>query len=171
MQNLKLNLVVCINQKNAIGKGNDLLYHIYNDFQNFKRLTTDNIVVMGDRTLESLPGSKPLPNRINVVLSLDPDYKAEDVIVLNNIDDISQLSIFNNKEIFIIGGATIYKLFVERDMIDTMYITEVKDDTEGDAYFPKIDTDKYKLVFQTPFYTDEKTSLEYRYNIWKKRAA
>ena len=168
MNNLKLNLIVCINQKNAIGKGNDLLYHISNDFQNFKRLTSGNVVVMGDRTLESLPGGKPLPNRVNVVLSLDPNYKADNVIVLNDIDEVKQLTMFNNKEIFIMGGATIYKLFVERDLVDTMYITEVKDNTEGDAYFPQIDLEKYKLTFQTPFYTDEKTSLEYRYNIYKR---
>ena len=101
MNNLKLNLIVCINQKNAIGKGNDLLYHISNDFQNFKRLTSGNVVVMGDRTLESLPGGKPLPNRVNVVLSLDPNYKADNVIVLNDIDEVKQLTMFNNKEIFI----------------------------------------------------------------------
>ena len=168
MNNLKLNLIVCINQKNAIGKGNDLLYHIPNDFQNFKRLTTGNVVVMGDRTLESLPGGKALPNRVNVVLSLDPNYKADNVIVLHDIDEVKQLTMFPNKEIFIMGGATIYKLFVEKDLVDTMYITEVKDDAEGDAYFPQIDMQKYRLAFQTPFYTDEKTSLEYRYNIYKR---
>lgn len=166
---LKLNLIVCINQKNAIGKGNDLLYHIQNDFQNFKRLTTNNVVVMGDKTLESLPGGKALPNRINVVLSLDPTYSAENVIVLNNIEDINTLNMFNNKEIFIIGGATIYKLFVEKDLIDTMYITEVLDDADGDAYFPMIDENRFKLAFRTPYYTDEKSQLQYRYNIYKRQ--
>ena len=149
----KFSLIVCVNTKNVIGNDNDLLYKIKEDLQNFKRMTTNNVVIMGRKTYESLP-KHPLPNRINIVITRDLNYKVDcdDVFVVNSVEDAIKLceESFNDIECFVIGGGQIYNEFLSKDYISRMYVTEIYDDSIGNVKFPSIEDDKWKLSFSLP---------------------
>lgn len=135
---MKFSIIVCINNKLTIGKDNGLLYHIKTDLRNFKSLTTDNVIICGRKTYESLP-KRPLPNRTTIIITRDSDYVAEDgVYIAHSIQEVVDLcnEKFTDKECFVIGGGQIYKEFLENDMVNTLYITKVDSDEEGDTKFP-----------------------------------
>ena len=166
-------LIVCVNKKLVIGNNNELLYHIPNDLGNFKRLTIDNIIIMGKKTLESLPGGKPLPNRINIVLTRDKHFNMDGVIVAHSIEDVIEIcneTSFQNKEKFIVGGGSIYKQFIEKDLVNEIYMTEVNDENDGDTIFPELNKDVYKTTFQTEWYPISNIGCEYRYKILKSKS-
>lgn len=134
-----VNVIVAISENNAIGKNNQLLFKLKNDLQNFKRLTTNNVVIMGRKTYESI--GKPLPNRVNLILTRQKE----------NIDNIETFSTieeaidyckkeYPEKEIFIIGGGQIYLQSLNKDIVDRLYITKVKKViSDADTFFPCID--------------------------------
>ncbi len=126
-------------ENRLIGKGNDLPWRIPGDLKKFKEVTSGNIVIMGRKTYESI--GKPLPNRINIVITRNKDYKAEGVFIFTSIDEALRKASVFHKEIFFIGGGSIYKEILDR--VDTMYISHVKGEYEGDTYFPEIDFSKW----------------------------
>lgn len=129
-----LTLIVAIGKNNEIGKDNKLLWHIPEDLKFFKEKTTGKTIVMGSNTFYSLPGL--LPNRHHIVLTLD-DYKFPDEVeVYNDFDKLLKYLKNKNEEIYIIGGAAIYKLFI--DYVDKMYITEIDKEYDADKFFPEI---------------------------------
>lgn len=131
---LALNIIVAMDRNGLIGVGNNLPWKIPEDLKYFKEVTTNNIVVMGRKTAESI--GKSLPNRYNIVLTRDVINKQINYTgryaITDSLDTISILS--NNDEVFIIGGAEIYKQFYPH--CDKLYITYVNDTYEGDVYFP-----------------------------------
>ena len=163
----KFKIITCINYKNALGNKGELLYHIKNDLENFRRMTINNVVIMGRKTLESLPKGKGLPNRINIVISSDKNYKAENCIVCPSIDDAITLceQEYQNMDWYVIGGGAIYTQFLERKLVDTIYLTEVIDDTVGDTFFPNFREDESWYCF----YQSEAQHNEppYTFSIWK----
>lgn len=186
---MKICIIVCVNTKNAIGKGNDLMFKIPGDLRNFKLITDDHIVIMGRKTWDSLP-IKPLPNRTNIVVtSSGVEYDAKDTnphefakiiagepdgsIKFNSLH--SALEFVNDmtfgesdEEVYIIGGGSIYKDILERDLVDKIYMTEVIDDSEGDTYFPTLKEEAWKLRFKTDPIVDSKTDLVYRFKIYER---
>lgn len=138
-----VNIIVAITDNNAIGKDNKLLFKLKKDLEHFKDLTTDNIVVMGRKTYESI--GKPLPNRINVVLTKNEEYINDNVIIFNDLNQalIKMQENFPEKEIFIIGGEIIYKQALEENFVDRLFMTKIKKTVEdADAFFPEIDYKK-----------------------------
>ena len=148
-----MNLIVALCKKNnGIGINNSLPWLLKNDLKYFKNITsqpshfkTDNIVVMGRKTWDSIPDkNKPLKNRINIILTNNTniEYKQKieetysNTFIYNNIDDIIKLGL--NHEIFIIGGSSIYKYFIDNNLIKKMYITEIYSDYDCDVFFPNI---------------------------------
>ena len=138
-----VNIIVTISENNAIGKNNELLFRLKKDLQHFKKITTNNIVIMGRKTYESI--GKPLSNRINVVLSRNVsnilDYKGN-IIIFNDLKSaIDEMKIFYpEKDIFIIGGGQIYKQAIEENLVDKLIITKVKKVVDdADTFFPDID--------------------------------
>ena len=134
-----INIIVAISENNAIGKDNQLLFRLKEDLKNFKRLTTDNVVIMGRKTYESI--GKPLPNRVNLILSRQKENvdNIETFETLENAIDFSKQK-YPDKEIFIIGGGQIYKQSLEKGIVDRMYITKVKKTiSNADTYFTDID--------------------------------
>ena len=117
-----------MDEKRGIGKDNGLLWHLPEDMKFFKNTTTDNIVVMGRKNYESIPEKyRPLPHRENVILTRNKDYKAEGCLVFHSFEDIlDHYSDEEEKTMFIIGGGEIYKLALEKDIVDEMYITKVE---------------------------------------------
>lgn len=168
-------LIACVNNKNYIGKNNKLLYHIKNDMGNFKRITTDNVVIMGRNTFESLPKKKPLPNRINIIITSNKGFhigKSDNAYIVSSIHEAIELceTLFVDKDWYVIGGALIYKQFIEANLIDTMYLTRVYDDTIGDAYVPEIGTlaHSWKTLYSSDKMIDKDTNVEYRFETLKK---
>lgn len=170
-------LIVCTNLVGAIGKDNKLLYHIPNDIDNFKRFTDGNTVIMGMNTYLSLPNQKPLKNRTNIVLTSNPKLCTEkfgntSVHFVNSINGaITLMRHLNikNEDVFVIGGSSIYKAFLEENLISEAYITLVEDKTEGDSYFPlNIFSDsKWKNIYES--LTQEENNIKFKFMIYKKK--
>ena len=162
---MTISLVVAASENNAIGKNNQLIWHLPNDLKFFKNTTWGFPVIMGRKSFESV--NKPLPGRTNIVITTNPDWKAETVIVVNNLKDaIQKAAETNSKQIFIVGGGEIYKQSM--DIADSIYITRVHADLEGDTFFPLIDESKWKLTSNQDFEADEKHAYSYSFQIWEK---
>ena len=165
-------ILACINRENYIGKDGDLLYNIKDDIQGFKQITTDNVIIMGRSTLESLPNGKPLSNRINYVLSktMKPEIN-DNLRVFSDVDKLLEdiEKNFKDKDVFCIGGSKIYELFMEKDIVDKLVLTEVDDNTKGDVKFPTIDLDKWDKVLVSEKLEDLKTGLKFTYTHYVKK--
>lgn len=155
---MKIKLIVCVNEKNVIGRNGDLVFHIKNDLRNFKRMTTDNVIIMGRKTFESLPNKQPLPNRVNIIITDDNDFsvnESNNVYIVHGIFEAVELceAFFSDKEIFVIGGATIYNQFIGLDLIDEAYVTRVNDNSIEDndvvinAFWD--DENKWKVYYES----------------------
>ena len=170
---VKFNIIACVNTNLVLGDGNKLLYHISNDLKTFKMITLNSVVIMGRSTYESLP-KRPLPNRLNIVITSNKDYKVEDgVIVVHSIEECIELcnsGKFGDVEFFVIGGGKIYQQFIDLDVIDKMYITEVTDNKNGDVYFPNVlmDSDKWRIFYQSDTFYDKPSGLKYFFRIYKR---
>ena len=133
---MKCALIVAMGKHREIGKDNDLLWKLPRDMQFFKETTQGHTVVMGRKNWESIPERfRPLPNRKNIVISRNTDYKPEGAILISDLKDLAQY-LEADKKCFIIGGAQIYQLALEQDLIDEMYITHVHETFDADTYFP-----------------------------------
>ena len=145
-------LISAIGQNNEIGLNNKLLWKQKSDMKRFKELTTNNIVVMGLNTFKSLD-SKPLKDRINVVLS-NEKIDAPNVLVYDNFNELLKFCEYHkDKKVFIIGGQAIYNLFIR--YADLMYITRVEAKFEADTFFPKIDTTIWDSTIVDYYQEDE----------------
>ena len=142
---MKLNSIVVVGKNREIGCNNKLLWDIPADMARFKKLTTGHTVIMGDKTFESI--GSPLPGRANIVISLDKNYQAPGCEVAHSIEcaiECAKKQETNGKA-FVIGGGTIYKLFMP--LIDKLYVTEVDDAPKADTYFPNY-SDFQKVIFK-----------------------
>ena len=137
MEKPRISLISAIARSNrAIGKDNALLWHIPEDFKHFKELTSGHAIVMGENTYRSI--GRPLPNRTNIVLSQTLDFAPEGVVVVRSIEEaLERAREMESEEIFIIGGASIYKQFIP--MADRLYLTLVEGEYEADTFFPEYD--------------------------------
>lgn len=134
-----INIIAAITDNNALGKDNKLLFRLKKDMVHFKNITTDNVVIMGRKTYESI--GKTLPNRVNIVLSRNMKSN-EDFYTFDSIEKAIEWSKENypQKEIFIIGGASVYYKALKDDIVDKLYMTKIKQTVEdADAFFPEID--------------------------------
>lgn len=153
-----ISIIVAAAQNMAIGKNNDLLWHISDDLKRFKALTSGHTVVMGRKTFDSLP-KKPLPKRRNIVLTHDKDFCYEGVEVAHTIAEV--LKMVGSEECFVMGGAAIYEQFLP--FAERLFVTWVHANFEADVYFPKIDESIFRKVQETERVKDEPSGLEYSY--------
>jgi dihydrofolate reductase len=162
-----LAMVVAASTNNAIGKDNQLLWHLPNDLKFFKNTTWGFPVIMGRKSFEAV--NKPLPGRINIVITRKDDWKAEGVINAIDLEDaIVKARETNAKQIFIIGGGEIYKQSMS--VADTIYITRVHAVLDGDTFFPVIDEQDWELLSNEDFPVDEKHAYAYSFQVWKKKS-
>lgn len=156
-----INMIVCKNNFDYIGKDNKMLYHIPKDLAFFKRKTINHVIIMGRKTFESLPGL--LPNREHWVITRDTSFnKARS---FNSIDDVLE-AIDSNVDYYIIGGGEIYKQFMP--YANCLYITEVDDFKVGDVRFPSIDMTKWSLSVSR-IDVDEKSNLTLRFKKYLRK--
>lgn len=161
-----IGLIFAQSSNGFIGKDGKLLFHIPEDLKRFKHITEGSAVVMGRKTWESLPdGFKPLPNRFNVVLSRNKDYKIPGVLVHHDLVEV--LSRFENKhqDIWIIGGEELYKEAIRYARI--IQQTLVTQEFDGDAKAPYIDPDNWQCSVGNPF--KEHNGLYYQFNTYRRK--
>lgn len=157
-----LSIIVAVGKNLEIGKDNQLLWHISEDLKYFKKNTSEKTIVMGHNTWKSLP-FKPLPNRKNIVLSRQKDLQIDGVTIVHSMEDLNKV-LKTDEDVFIMGGATIYRHFI--NMANKMYITRINKNFDADTFFPEIDTKTWKKNSQSEWFTDEKTNLEYCFEIY-----
>ena len=140
-----ISIIAVIAKNRAIGYQNKLLYNIPDDMEHFRNITTGHTVIMGQKTYESI--GRPLPKRVNIVISNDPNFTANGCLVVHSIDEAVNLAKEKEKqEIFIIGGGMIYKQFMP--LADKLYLTIVDDEPiEADTFFPNY-TQSTKVIKQ-----------------------
>lgn len=156
-------MIAAVAENNALGKNNDLLWHLPNDFKRFKAITTGHHIIMGRKTFESFP--KPLPNRTHVIITLQKEYKVANCIVVSSLEEA--LSVCpTNEDVFIIGGGEIYNLALP--MADKLDLTKVHHTFEADAYFPAIDTKQWKLISSEHHSKDEKHQYDYSFESYER---
>jgi len=156
---MKISIIVVIDKKNGIGKNNNLLCYLPADLKNFKNLTTGHSIIMGRKTFESLPKGA-LPNRRNIVITNNKKFEAENTEIASSIENAINLC-KNEEEFFVIGGANIYKQFIEKT--DYLYLTKVHETFEADTFFPKINYNEWKIINQENFEADEKNKYSYSF--------
>ncbi|MFH0956035.1 MAG: dihydrofolate reductase [Candidatus Falkowbacteria bacterium] len=150
--------IICIIAKNrAIGFQNKLLYDIPDDMKHFQAITTGHVIIMGENTFHSM-NDKPLPNRVNIILTLNNNFKAENCLIAHSLEESIELGKAQNKgEIFFIGGGMIYKQALP--LADKLYLTIVDDEpTQADTFFP--DYSEFKNILKK----EKKESSGYKYN-------
>lgn len=170
---LNLSIISAVANNNVIGKDNQLLWKLSEDLKRFKSLTLDHIIIMGQKTYESI--GKPLPNRFNIIITDDYEFKIEpmkmdnsDVRIVHSIEhalDSAEYYNDNDLEVFVIGGGSIYKQFMK--YCHRLYITRIYKDFDGDAFFPEIDTEIWELVWNDDM--KKENDFEYQYQIYNKK--
>ncbi len=165
---MTISLIAAVAENRAIGRDNDLIWNLPDDMQFFKEKTLGKMVVMGRKNYESIPEKyRPLPKRTNVIVTRKRNYPAPNCLVVNSLEEaLAQKG--NHDEISIIGGGEIYKLALEKDLVDVMYITEVHESfQDADAFFPEFDKNKWKMEILGEHKVDEKHAYSFtfkRYN-------
>lgn len=159
-----MNIIVAIAENNVIGKDNTLIWHLPADLKYFKQLTTGNTIIMGRKTYDSI--GKPLPNRRNVVITRNKDLKIDGCDLVNSLEEALDLT-KGEENVFIIGGAQIYKEALK--ISDKLYITEVKQQFDGDAFFPEIKQDEWEEILRDDHKADEKNKIDYSFVTYKRR--
>ena len=159
-----ISIIVAIAANNAIGKDNQLLWHISNDLKRFKKITQGHPVIMGKKTFESLPKA-PLPNRTNIVITDDPNETFEGCITVYSIDEALE-HCDKQEESFIIGGGSIYRQFMPH--ASKLYITKVHKDYDADTFFPEIKEKEWKLVEKEEVNDDPQNDFTYSFLTYVK---
>lgn len=160
-----LSMIAAVGNNLELGYKNELLCHLPVDLKRFKTLTSGHTVLMGDRTWESLP-KKPLPNRRNIVITLNKEADYQDCELAFSIDEALKL-VENDDQPFVMGGATIYKLFI--DKVETLYLTRMLSDFQADAFFPQFNPEEWDLVEDEFVPKDEKNIYDLRFQTYKKK--
>lgn len=153
-----ITLVAAIGEKNELGKDNQLIWHLPEDFKRFKAITSGHYIIMGRKTFESFP--KPLPNRTHVIITRQKDYAPENCIVVNSIKD-AIAACPKGEATFVIGGGEIYKQSIA--IADQLELTRVHHTFEADTFFPEIDLEKWTLDFEEFHQKDEKHNFDFTF--------
>ncbi|WNM20001.1 dihydrofolate reductase [Flavobacterium capsici] len=159
-----ITLIAAIGENNELGKDNQLIWHLPDDFKRFKLITTGHYIVMGRKTFESFP--KPLPNRTHVIITRQKKYAPENCIVVNSISDAIAICP-KNEDIFIIGGGEIYKQSI--DIADKLELTRVHHSFEADAFFPEVDLKNWELISEEYHPKDEKHKFDFTFLTYTRK--
>lgn len=157
-------IVAAAAQNNALGKDNQLIWHLSDDLKRFKSLTLDGYIIMGRKTFESLPGI--LPRRKHIVITRNPDFHHQGIEVVQSLEQALDM-LPTNKDAFVVGGGEIYKQTI--NLADKIELTRVHHDFEADTFFPEIDLKKWKLVSSEFHPKDDKNQYDFTFETYLKR--
>lgn len=165
---MRVSLIVAMDKERGIGRNNDLMWHLPSDMKFFKDTTEDQIVVMGRKNYDSIPLKyRPLPKRENVVLTRTPGFEAENCLVFNSLQDcLAHYHAETERIVFIIGGGEIYRLALEADCVQEMFITHIDKVYGADTFFPDFDESlwvKEELWSQSKDENHEASFTVYKY--------
>lgn len=161
-QSKEINIIVAMANNRAIGKNNQLLWHLPNDLQFFKRTTMGCPIIMGRKTYESI--GRLLPGRQNVIISRSAEYQVEGATICHSLKEA--VDTIGNDKIFVIGGGEIYKQTMH--MASNLFITKVDTQIEGDTYFPEIEASQWKLTWAEEQTKDEKNNLAHTFQKYER---
>jgi len=159
-----ISIIAAVSENNALGKDNDLVWHLPDDFKRFKSLTSGHYIIMGRKTFESFP--KLLPNRTHVIITRQKNYAPEGCLIANTLQNAIQLCP-TNENIFIIGGGEIYKQSMM--YADVLEITRVHHTFEADTFFPEIDLSIWNLSHEEFHPKDENHDYSFTYQTYHKK--
>ena len=159
-----ITLIAAAGENNELGKDNDLVWHLPDDFKRFKQLTTGHHIIMGRKTWESFP--KPLPNRTHIIITRNETYNPKGAIVVHSLDE-ALLKSSVDVQAFVIGGGEIYSLAME--VADKIELTRVHASFDADAFFPAIDADVWELQTEVHHKKDERHAYSFTYETWIRK--
>jgi dihydrofolate reductase len=157
-------LIAAVAENYALGKNNDLLWHLPLDFKRFKEITSGHYIIMGRKTFESFP--RPLPNRTHVIITRQKDFKYEGCVVAQDLEKAIAICP-KNEDLFIIGGGEIYAQSIH--LADQLDITRVHHSFDADVYFPEIDPEVWELTSETFNPKDEKHLFDYTFQKYSRK--
>lgn len=157
-------MIAAAAENNALGKNNDLVWHLPDDFKRFKKLTSGHHIIMGRKTFESFP--KLLPNRTHIIITRQKDYQPQHCIVVDSIEKALEF-IPEEDDVFIIGGGEIYKQAL--DYTDVIELTRVHASFDADTFFPDINPDQWLLVNEEYHPKDEKHLVDFTYQTYIRK--
>ncbi len=165
---MMISIIAAIAKNRVIGKANDLPWRLPDDMKFFMETTSGHHVIMGRKNYESLPEKfRPLPNRTNIVLTRQNNFTAQGCVIVNNLNDGVQLAKkAGEKELFMMGGAEIYKLALP--MTDTLYLTEIDAEIEGDTFFPEWNKKEWREISRHHHPADAKHKYAFDFVVYKK---
>lgn len=161
----KIIMIAAAGENNSLGKDNDLLWHLPDDFKRFKRLTSGHKIIMGRKTFETFP--KPLPNRIHIIITREQDYSTDfdDCIIVHSLEEALQL--VDNETAYIIGGGEIYKQ--GEIYSDAVELTRVHANFDADTFFPILNEDVWEVVAQEYHPKDERHLYDFTYVTYERK--
>lgn len=159
-------LIAAASENHALGKDNQLVWHLPDDFKRFKQLTTGHHIIMGRKTFESFP--QPLPNRVHVVISRQTNYAPPGCVVVGNLEQALAISP-KNEDVYIIGGGEIFNLSM--DIADKIELTRIHAAFEGDAFFPEIDSTKWQLSESVFHPSDDRHAVSFTFETYIRKTS
>ncbi|GGE38880.1 dihydrofolate reductase [Psychroflexus planctonicus] len=159
----KISMIAAASENNGLGKNNELVWHLPDDFKRFKQITSGHYIIMGRKTFESFP--KPLPNRTHIIITRDKKYTAENCLIAHSLDEAFVLA-KADKNPFVIGGGEIYHLALP--YADEIELTRVHTKVEADAFFPEIPENEWELVAEEFHPEDERHKHSFTYQTFKR---
>ena len=162
---MTISLVVAASTNHAIGKDNQLLWHLPNDLKRFKNITWGMPILMGRRTFDSI--GKPLPGRKNIVITRQKGLVQEGVVYVTGSRDIDFIvNELEVNELYVIGGGELYRTYFNRASI--IHMTRVHTEIEGDTFFPELNPKEWERTNYIDFAADEKHAFDYSFEVWKR---
>lgn len=162
---MSISFIFAMDRNRAIGVNNTLPWHLPGDLKFFKAVTMGHPILMGRKTYESI--GRPLPGRRNMILTQNTEFQAEGCEVIHSVGEAVQA--FEDQELFVIGGAEIFRLFAET--VDRMYITFIEHEFEADTYMSELDLSEWTLVSSEQGERNEKNPYEYYFRIYQRKQA
>lgn len=165
---MNISFIVAVSENNVIGKDNKLIWHLPADMKFFKDKTTGHCIITGRKNYESIPEKfRPLPNRINIVITRQKNYEAPGAIVVGSVEEaLKKAKELCSTEIFIIGGAEIFKQSFA--YADKIYLTKIYHEFEGDVFFPELNPDQWLETERVQGVTDDKNKYKHDFITFKK---
>lgn len=159
--------IVVVDKNWGIGKDGQLLVHLPGDLNYFKEKTLGKTIIVGRKTFESFPGGKPLAGRRNIVLTENKSFKQNECCICNNLDELfDQIATLDGEDIFVVGGACIYEMFLP--YCDEIFVTRIQETYDADKHFPNLDQSK---CFAKTWQSDmiEEKGVQYRFEKYSRQ--
>ncbi|NLW03005.1 MAG: dihydrofolate reductase [Clostridiaceae bacterium] len=162
-------LIASADRNWGIGFGNKLLKRIPEDMKRFAQLTKGNMIVVGRKTLESFKGSKPLPDRINVVLTRDVNYQCPGAVVVHDFEELMSAIMDFEGKVYVCGGESVYRLLL--DYCSQALVTRIDAEFEADTRLPDLDSDGRWIRKETGGWQESKVGVAFRYDTYRRRGS